>query len=66
MFRIIVGVLSLPVAVWQFYSSYKEFHRIKSEGNRNTSAFAPYGIYFGFFFGFLILVLGIALLLNTL
>ncbi|APT18631.1 hypothetical protein LA20533_04855 [Amylolactobacillus amylophilus DSM 20533 = JCM 1125] len=53
-------VTSAIVAVWQFYNTYSEFMRIKTHGNKNTSAFAGYGIWYSAFFGVIMLSLSIA------
>lgn len=59
MTRALIVIGCLGMAAWQFYVSYGEFRRLKTQGNKNTSAFASFAIFYSVAFGVILVSLGL-------
>lgn len=59
----LAGVLVLLLAAWQFYSFKKAVQAFKAHAGSNNNVFVGYGLWFGLFFGLILLFLGGVLLL---
>jgi hypothetical protein len=57
--RILITIGCLLLAGWQLYVSYGELRRLKTKGNKNTSAFASFAIFYSIAFGVISLGLGL-------
>lgn len=62
MWEKLAGIALILLAGWQFYAGVRQFKQVKHHGNKNTSPFIMYANFYAFFFGALLLILGIALL----
>jgi len=58
----IFGILAVLLGIYQIFNSYKYIKTIQKVGNKTTSYFVGYAVWYSFFFGLLILILGIALI----
>lgn len=62
MWEKLAGIAMILVAGWQFFASFKQFQNVKQHGTKSTSSFIMYANFYGFFFGALLLILGLAVL----
>ncbi|WP_390405549.1 immunity protein [Lacticaseibacillus jixiensis] len=65
LFEKIVGVVLLLLALWQFYAAYSNFRNVQRYGNKHTSPFIAYANFYGWFFGALLIVMGMGLLTHA-
>lgn len=61
MFETIVGIVLLLLGCYQLYATRNVFVYTKKQGNKNTSAFLPLGLYSGGLMGIVFLGFGVAL-----
>lgn len=60
----IVGVVCILLSMFQFYATYKNFTEVKNNGNKNTSYFIGFSIWYSLFFGIILLGVGISLVFH--
>ena len=51
----LAGITVLLLAAWELYSGYTEFQRIHKHGNRATSGFSAFAIYYSIGIGLILL-----------
>lgn len=62
MIRILIGIVLSLLGIFQIYSTKGAFSNLKTNGNRSTSPFMLYALYFSFFIGLVFVILGLALI----
>jgi uncharacterized membrane protein len=62
MWEKLAGIVMILLGCWQFVAGVRQFKQVKHHGDKNTSPFIMYANFYGFFFGALLLILGIAIL----
>ncbi|WP_125762029.1 hypothetical protein [Companilactobacillus hulinensis] len=66
MIRILIGIAVMFLGIFQIYSSRNAFVNLKTNGNKSTSPFMLYALFFSFFIGFVFIVIGFAVAFNLL
>lgn len=60
------GILLIALGCWQFYASAHAFNRVRTSGGPSTSPFMAFALWYGFFFGAILILIGIGAALNKL
>lgn len=63
--KYVFGVLGIFFGTYQMVNSFKYVKMIQKHGNKSTSSFVGYAVWYSFAFGLGISLLGIALTLNA-
>ncbi len=62
----IIAVIRILLGLYQFYASYHAFKDVTKHGSKHTSPFFAFADFYGYFFGSLLIVMAVRLLIGVL
>lgn len=62
----IIAVICILLGLYQFYASYHAFKDVTKHGSKHTSPFFAFADFYGYFFGSLLIVMAVRLLIGVL